>query len=237
MQRAPHLLAAIRIAGVAAPIGSLIRTFMAALALSGVILTTAAQDACAHPHVWVTIRSALIYAVDGSIVGVRHAWRFDDMYTAFALQGIPQKQKGVFTREELAPLAEVNVTSLKEYGYFTIARADRKKVLIKDPIDYWLDFADSALTLHFTLPFKAPVVAKNLTFEIYDPTWFVDFTYADKEPVTLVGATPGCRVNVRRPAGVNVAQGQQLGEDYFNSLTATSNFGTQFANKVAVQCP
>jgi ABC-type uncharacterized transport system substrate-binding protein len=197
----------------------------------------AATNAWAHPHVWVTMHSALLYRNDGAILGIRHDWTFDDMFSAFALQGMPHKKKGVFTREELAPLAEVNVTSLKEYGYFTRARADNRKLVILDPVDYWLEYKDSALTLHFTLPLQKPAIIKDLMFEIYDPTWFVDFTYADKDPVALLGASPKCHVNVERPSGFNVAQGQQLGEDFFNSLTASSKFGAQFANKVFVQCP
>jgi ABC-type uncharacterized transport system substrate-binding protein len=204
------------------------------LALAACLL--AATDACAHPHVWVTIHSALLYRDDGAILGIRHDWTFDDMFSAFALQGMPHKKKDVYTREELAPLAEVNVTSLKEYGYFTRARADNRKLVILDTVDYWLEYKDSALTLHFTLPMQQPATIKDLMFEIYDPTWFVDFTYADKDPVALLGAPPKCRVNVERPGGFNVAQGQQLGEAFFNSLTASSKFGAQFANKVFVQC-
>jgi len=56
----------------------------------------------AHPHVWVTMTEELLYAPDGSVTGVRHAWTFDDMFSAFATQGIEQKTKGTFTREELA---------------------------------------------------------------------------------------------------------------------------------------
>ena len=32
-------------------------------------------SASAHPHVWVTVTSELIFAPDGSVTGVRHAWR------------------------------------------------------------------------------------------------------------------------------------------------------------------
>src|ERR687885_143108 len=78
----------------------------------------ATAPALAHPHVWVTMKAEIVYAPDGTITGVRHAWTFDDMFSAFAVQGIEPKKKGVFTREELAPLAEVNVTSLKEFDFF-----------------------------------------------------------------------------------------------------------------------
>src|SRR5947209_1942802 len=118
--------------------------------LAAALVTLAlSAPALAHPHVWVTMKSELIYAPDGSVTGVRHAWTFDDMFSVFATQGLETKTKGVFTREELAPLAEVNVTSLKEYDYFTYATLDGKKVSFVDPKDYWLEFNDSVLTLHF----------------------------------------------------------------------------------------
>ena len=216
---------------------SLIGNLAAALAAAACMLTSAADHAQAHPHVWVTMRSELLYAADGSVTGVRHAWTFDDMFSAFALEGIAHKKKGAYTREELAPLAEVNVTSLKEYGYFTRAWADHKKVKISEPVDYWLEYADSTLTLHFTLPFQTAVAVKTVRFDIYDPTWFVDFTFADKDPVALVGAKPECKLGLQRPGGFNVSQSQPLSEAFFNSLSAGSSFGAQFANKVTVQCP
>ena len=42
------------------------------------------------------------------------------------------------------------------------------------------------LTLHFTLPFKTPVKAKTLDVEVYDPEFFIDFGFAEKNPVRLV---------------------------------------------------
>ena len=190
--------------------------------------------AFAHPHVWVTMKSELAYAPDGSATGVRHAWTFDEMFSVFATQGLETKQKGVFTREDLAPLAEVNVTSLKEYDFFTYAKVNGKKVGFNEPIDYWLEFTDGALTLHFTLPFKAPVRAQSIDLEIYDPTWFVDFAFADKEPFRLVGAPPSCKASIGRPNG-NTAS-NNLGEQFFNSLDPSSNYGSRFANKVWVKC-
>ena len=87
------------------------------------------------------MKSELVYAPDGTVTGVRHAWTFDDMFSTFATQGIETKKKGEFTREELAPLAEVNVTSLKEFDFFTHAKANGKKAeFIEPPADYYLEF-------------------------------------------------------------------------------------------------
>src|SRR3982074_1175563 len=91
----------------------------------------------AHPHVWITATSELMYAPDGSITGVRHAWTFDDMFTTYALQGIETKTKGVYTREQLAPLAKDNVENLKEFAYFTFAKADGKKQKFEEPVNYF----------------------------------------------------------------------------------------------------
>ena len=77
------------------------------LLAAGIVFGTAPAEA--HPHVWITAKSEVVYAPDGSITGVRHAWTFDEMFTTYALQGLATKTKGVYTREELAPLAQTNV--------------------------------------------------------------------------------------------------------------------------------
>jgi ABC-type uncharacterized transport system substrate-binding protein len=205
------------------------------LALAAVF---AAAPARAHPHVWVTMHTELVYAADGSITGVRHAWAFDDMFSAFATQGYPSKVKGQFTREELAPLAKVNVESLKEYDYFTYATVDGKKTELAEPApDYFLDFKDQVLTLHFTLPFKAPVKAKELRIEVYDPTIFVDFEFAKKDPVRLVGAPSGCRMDVVLPREMTYAEGKALSQIPADVTNTTMAWGANFANKILVHCP
>ena len=101
------------------------------------------------------------------------------------------KDKGAFSRAELAPLAKTNVELLKEYDYFTFATADGNKAPLGDPLpDYFADYKDLVVTLHFTLPFKTPVKAKLLKIDIYDATIFVDFSFAKDKPVSLVGTPP-----------------------------------------------
>ena len=192
----------------------------------------------AHPHVWVTMKSEVLYAPDGTVTGIRHAWSFDDMFSAFATQGTESKEKGKFTREELAPLAKVNIESLKEYDYFTYAIADGVKTPMAEPLpDYWLDFNDQILTLHFTVPFKTPVKAKELTIEIYDPTIFVDFEFAKDKPAHLVGPPAGCKLDVALPREMTFAEGKKLSEIPADQPNTTMAWGAQFANKILVHCP
>ena len=210
-----------------------LRLLLGLLLLAGAL---APGVAAAHPHVWITAISELIYAPDGSITGVRHAWTFDDMFSTYALQGIETKKKGVYSREELAPLAQTNVESLKEFGYFTFARADGKKEKFVEPVDYFLEYKDTLLTLHFTLPLKTPVRPKQLALEVFDPSFFIDFSLADKDPVRLVGAPAACQMKFQRPSD-GTASAQKLNEQTFLDGGGNSNFGAMFANKITVDCP
>jgi ABC-type uncharacterized transport system substrate-binding protein len=200
-----------------------------------VALSAGVSSAQAHPHVWITASSELIYAPDGSITGVRHAWTFDDMFSTYALQGIETKKKGVYSREELGPLAQTNVESLKEFAYFSFAKADGKKEKFQEPVDYFLEYKDEALTLHFTLPLKTPVKPKQLLLDVFDPSFFIDFKFAEKNPVTLVGAPASCQMKFQRPNDGS-ANAQRLGENNFANGDNT-NYGAMFANKITVDCP
>ena len=194
-----------------------------------------AATAHAHPHVWITAKSEVMYAPDGSISGVRHAWTFDDMFSTYALQGIETKTKGVYTREDLKPLAQTNVESLKEFNFFTFAKADGKKTKFEEPVDYFLEHKDGALTLHFVLPLKAPVTPKQLALEVFDPSYFIDFKFDDKDPIKLNGAPAACKMQFQRPND-GTANAQRLNEQNFMNGD-NSNYGANFANKIVVVCP
>ena len=205
--------------------------FRILLALAGLAFVT---PAVAHPHVWIKVTSELIYAADGSVTGIRHHWQFDDMYSAYAVQGLAAKVKGQFTRAELAPVAKENVTSLKDVGYFTFVTADGAKVTLADPPqDYWLDYKDAILTLNFTVTFKQSVKAKSLKVEIYDPTYFIDLEFAKGAPVKLVGAPAQCKGEVEWPRELTFAEGKKLSDN----PEAAATWGANFANKILVQCP
>ena len=199
----------------------------------------ATAPALAHPHVWIVMKAELVYAPDGSVKAVRHAWTFDDMFSVFAIQGIESKKKNEFTREELRPLAQTNVESLKDFDYFTYAKLDGKKLEFNDPTnDYYLDYKESELTLHFTLPLKTPVKAKEIDFEVYDPSYFVEFSFAEKDAVKLSGAPAQCKLTLVTPQAMDAAMAQdlsQLGPDA--QLDPSQWLGSQFANRMLVKCP
>lgn len=225
---APHVIAAA---------GRLLGNIGMICVLAVTLASLVSSAALAHPHVWITMKSEVLVGPDGAVTGIRHHWAFDDMFSAFALQGLASKVKGQFTREELAPLAKVNIESLKEYDYFTYASADGKKVALAPPTsDYWLDYTDSVLTLNFTLPVKTPVKAKELKFDIYDPTIFIDFEFDKKDPGKIVGG-PHCKMDVVYPREMTFAEGKALSDIPADQPNLTMAWGEKFANKILVHCP
>lgn len=154
--------------------------------------------AVAHPHVWVDAVSEIVFDTSGRIAAIKHHWRFDEAFSAFAIQGLDTDGDGQYSRAELDPLAEVNVTSLSEYDFFTFMSADDKLTQFSSPTDYWLDLDDGFLTLHFTLPVATPFKPDAPTvLEVYDPEYFVAFEIPAVEAVRMVDAPTGCRLDVR----------------------------------------
>lgn len=234
---------------------------ISAIALAAAVTLMGAPDVRAHPHVWVTTETTVLYE-NGTIVGLRQKWSFDDFYTSMALQGLDANNDGVYDRSELAELAKVNLEGLKEFDYFTNALLAGQKLKFDTPRDFFLEHADGpadqsqviemtdeemdkqiaaeeaakkppaepgmmtrawnwmfggspdstkspekdgaksaappkVLSLHFTLPLAQPVLAEaeGFSFAIVDPSFFIAFEAAAKDPVVLgAGAPETCRV-------------------------------------------
>lgn len=158
-------------------------------------------EAAAHPHVFVEARAGVVFDADRRVTAVRHVWQFDEAFTAFAVQGLDADGDGTLTREELAPLAQVNVESLAEYEFFTFLSRDGKDFRFSPPQEYWLDFYGGKLTLFYTLPLTEPLVmdASSVTLEVYDPTYFVAFQMVEDEPFGLVAAPASCNLDFTPP--------------------------------------
>ena len=210
---------------------ALFRLVFAALALA--LPTSAAQS---HPHVFIIAKSELVYD-GGNFTGVKYHWTFDDSYSAFAVQGLESKKDGKYTREDLAGLAKINVESLAEYDYFSTGKSSGRKLEFGQAENYWLDYADGKLTLNFTLPAKAPVSGRTLTFQVYDPTYFVSFAFDGPQAVTLQAASPGCSVSIKSPPRFDTGASKNLSEEFFSQLSSSSDYGAGQADRALVACP
>ncbi|MEM8743265.1 MAG: DUF1007 family protein [Pseudomonadota bacterium] len=220
---------------------TLMRSMLKLAAATAMICATAFA-AQAHPHVWVSTKTEVVYDKQGRVTGFKHRWTFDEVFSTYAAQGMDKNGDGKFDRAELAELAKVNITSLSEFDFFTFPKVGEKDVPLNPPKEgYYLSHEGGQLTLHFTLPLKTPLDARknDFRFAIYDPTYFVAFSHAEKAPVTLArGAPRGCAASIEKPKPLSAQETQlsDLSEAFFNELGAGSDFGAQFAPDVLISC-
>jgi ABC-type uncharacterized transport system substrate-binding protein len=201
-------------------------------------LAASSIRACAHPHVWVTASATVLYD-HNTITGLQQAWTFDEFYTAMAIEGLDTNHDGKYDRQELSELAQVNIDGLKEFNYFTVAKLSNEDVKFKQPVDYWLEYADKILTLHFTLPLEKPVPADatGFAFAVSDPSYFIAFDLAKDNPVKLgPGAPPGCAAMISDPAAED-EDSQRLNQAFSNALGNNGNSGFGMVKSVAIHCP
>ncbi|HZL31596.1 MAG TPA: DUF1007 family protein [Pseudolabrys sp.] len=181
--------------------------FLRLLGLTGAVtMLAAAGAASAHPHVFVDGRTEIMFDAQGRMTSIRNVWEFDRAFSAFASQGLDKNGDGKLTTEELAPLAKTNVDSLKHYGFFTILTVGKQRLKLKFPEHYYLHHQDGRLILFFDLPLATPMApSASTTLEIYDPEYFVAFTFAKTAPITLYQAPPGCAAAYHPPHALNAS--------------------------------
>jgi ABC-type uncharacterized transport system substrate-binding protein len=216
------------------PLASCIRLLAGAL-LAWTVSIMAAQ---AHPHVFITGKTEIIYNVDGKVAALRHSWSFDEGYSAFMTQGLDKNGDGKLTPDELEELAKVNIESLPDVGFFTVLKANGKAQDFATPTDYGLSFDKGVLTLAFTLPLKAAAIANRaLGLEIGDPSYFVAFSLIEGDnAITLKDAPKGCAITVSRPKALDAAMQQKLSQENFAAL-GNDLSAFQSTSKALVACP
>jgi ABC-type uncharacterized transport system substrate-binding protein len=217
-----------------------LRSVMAAVgAMLGLVAAAIATPAAAHPHVWVTVETTVVYDA-GKVTGLRHKWTFDDMYTAMAIQGLDANGDGTYTREELAELAKVNMDGLKEFAYFTVAKLGAETLKTTEPSDAYLEYKDNLLSLYFTLPLEQPVAADKdgFNFSVFDESFFIAFEFGKTDAIKLAGAPTGCHASVGIPEN-ELAQFKALNESFGGQLSSgdqNAGMGMGYAQTVTLGC-
>jgi ABC-type uncharacterized transport system substrate-binding protein len=209
---------------------------MAVLAVA--LASLAPAVALAHPHVWITVRTQVVFSPDGKVASLVHDWVFDEMYSAFAIQGLAPPGELV-KRETFAPLAKENAGGLAEIGYFTTLKLDGKAVEFAPVTDYWMEERpDHLVAFHVVLPLKTPQrVGRFGSLMVADPEFFIDFEFDDKDGVTFRSAPPGCSNSYAKPKPLDGGDKKTLDESFFSGLAPGTNFGFKMASRVILACP
>jgi len=194
--------------------------------------------AVAHPHVWVTVRSQIVFNAEGKVSGIVHDWVFDEMYSSFATQGLG-KPGELVKRETFAPLAQENAGGLADLGYFTTLKLDGKAVEFAPVTEYWMEERpDHLVAFHVRLNLKKPTaVGRFGSLLVADPEFFIDFEFDDADGVTLKSAPAGCSSSYAKPKPLEGEEKQKLDESFFSGLAPGANFGFKMASRIILACP
>jgi ABC-type uncharacterized transport system substrate-binding protein len=198
--------------------------------------------AVSHPHVWITAHADVVFNNAGVIIAVKNSWTLDEAYSAVASEGLDTNNDGNYSPEELAPLTQENIASLREFEYFTYVYRNGEKVPLAPPTEASQNMAGKNLQLHFQVPLLSPIDPKKqaFTYKVYDPTFYIAVDLDEKNPVAIHGvAPPNCLPKIDEPKqSEDLASTQQMLADKPQDWQppVEENFGVLFAKTVSVLC-
>lgn len=209
--------------------------------LASLAAAALAPPALAHPHVFIDARAEIVFDDNDRLAAIRHIWRFDEAFTAFAVDGLDADGDGAFSVAELDPLAKVNVDSLAEFGFFSYVIVDDEEQAFTAPDEYWLSYDDGQLTLFYTLPLAPPAAVNGtVTIQVFDPEFFVAFQFVPDDPATLIDAPPGCDAVYTPPGEIDVQTLVLLGQIPMDQRELPPDLrraASVAANAIAITCP
>lgn len=199
-----------------------------------------AKKATAHPHVFIESETTLLVNKNYEITGIRHRWKFDDGYTAFALVGMDVDKDGKYSALELEPLAKENIESLDQFEFFTYGSQEKDKLKFKTPTDAVLTY-NNELVLEFTLPLEKPkkILANPLKFAVYDPEFFIAFMDPkNKASVAFEkGTSKQCMIEKKKAGADQTALiEQRLGQPMDLTNEENRGAGALFAPTYTISC-
>lgn len=174
-----------------------------ALVLTQFVMIPAAQ---AHPHIFIEGGIELVFNQQGLATGVRQSWLFDELFSTYALQGLPRDKAAQVPSAELEKITGEWMTALAEpeSHFFTKITFAGQPLTLGAPNQArttW-DPKTSQLVLSFDLPIEPPVKldAKGLEINVQDPSYFVAFEFkGGVRALKGVGMPAQCRSGYMPP--------------------------------------
>ena len=211
---------------------------VAAFALAILASILSAPSADAHPHGWIDLRTAMLFDSQGRLTALRLHWAFDEFYSAFATEGFDRDGKGGPDHDKLMELAGSNLTSLKDYSFFTYVKVDGEPAAYGEVRRYDSFMMNGRLMLVFTLPLVQPVDPRTaaVSYASYDPTYYIEVLHVENDPVLLEGpgAPQDCWAEIEEPTPAPEIIGFAAALDRTES--GGDGLGQHFAQTVRLLC-
>lgn len=201
-------------------------------------LALAPCPAAAHPHVFAEARLDILASPSGEVTALRNLWRFDDVFSSTVLVEFDKNADLKLDADELASVGNTVRESLAEFDYFQVVSRDGKSVAIRAPDRLIADFQDNQLIIMFeAAPVQALPLSGDLSFGVYDPTFYTAIDFVEDDYLAIDGMPAGCSRKVVRPdPDEALAQNQQTLTDAFFNDPAGTDYSKIFATRLELSC-
>lgn len=199
------------------------------------LVTLFVAPAAAHPHAWIDLRSRMVLNANGEVSGLELYWLFDEWHTIYIADGF--SRSGLTAAEYLTSVAQQNLANLAEYDYFTKVTVNGDPVETGEVTAFETGLSHERLWLEFDVPLERPVdpQGNQVSYKVYDPTYYIEILHQEGEPVTFEGPGAGrCfgRIIAPNPTFEAVALAAALDV----TQSAGDGLGEVFAETVDVTC-
>lgn len=189
----------------------------------------------AHPHMWIDLKTEVVFEETDTIVAIYQEWLFDDFYSAALLEDAAKHPDGLAQGidEEISDI----LTGLHSWNYFTQITVDTNKIKAEKVQHFETEVRENRIWVSFVTRLETPVHAptQNFTYSIFDPTYYIEMYHFEEAVIAFRGDTPeGCRSEIIQPDPSSEAI--SLSQSPVLDTQPDVSVGQLFAEIVTVSC-
>ncbi|WP_407436058.1 DUF1007 family protein [Lelliottia sp.] len=203
---------------------------------SALFLAVLSLSAAAHPHSFISLKTEVV-ADDAQISGLKMRWTMDEITSADLLYDAGNAKPGDEIWKKLA--AEVMANVLGQHYFTEFWHNGQKVKFLNRPTTYGMERDGQQAVLTFILPLSQPqpLAGQKYTFSTFDPSYYVDMSYAEDRDATLPAALQNrCSIAVHTPSPSDETRNFAIALDKDDAPPEDMDLGKQFAQQVTVQC-
>ena len=203
---------------------------------SALFLAVLSLSAAAHPHSFISLKTEVV-ADDAQISGLKMRWTMDEITSADLLYDAGNAKPGDEIWKKLA--AELMANVLGQHYFTDFWHNGQKVKFLNRPTRYGMERDGHQAVLTFILPLAQPqpLAGQKYTFSTFDPSYYVDMSYAEDRDATLPAALQKrCSIAVHTPSPSDETRNFAISLDKDDAPPEDMDLGKQFAQQVTVQC-
>lgn len=204
------------------------------------ISLAASRPVLAHPHEFVSMWGELIFSDKRTVSGMRYRWRFDEFFSAYALEPVDEDGDGVVGQEGLdKTLAEI-LGNIHGIDYFIKFDTNGQVPTLGKAKPIAARMVGRQYEVEFEVPFKEPMTIgkdeASLSYAIYDDEFYIAMNH-DVDAAIPVSGVPTARCDVEVVPPDPSEELQQFASSLSKTESGGPDLGIHFAEWVSLSCP